>query len=71
MRKALAGALNWLGGLCLDLAGLIQPHPFDDVELLQQLSFCMDVSDLKPGQIIQRDDLEARIIKGMEDATWH
>lgn len=71
MRHVIAGWLNWLGGLCLDLASLIQPHPFDDVELLQQLSFCMDVSDLKPGQIIQRDDLEARIIKGMEDATWH
>jgi hypothetical protein len=63
--------LTWIGSLALDLAGLIQPHPFDDVELLQQLSFCIDVSDLQPGQIIQRDELEARIIKGMEMATWH
>jgi hypothetical protein len=31
----------------------------------------MDVSDLEPGQIIQREDLEDRIIKGMEAATWH
>jgi hypothetical protein len=71
MRKTLARWLNWIGGLALDLASLIEPHPFDDIELLRQLSFCMDVSDLKPGQIIQREDLEDRIIKGMEAATWH
>jgi hypothetical protein len=71
MRKTLVRWLNWIGGLALDLASLIEPHPFDDIELLRQLSFCMDVSDLEPGQIIQREDLEDRIIKGMEAATWH
>jgi hypothetical protein len=71
MRQTLARCLAWIGGLALDLAAWIKPHPFDDIELLRQLSFCMDMTDLTDGQIIQREELEERIIKGMEAATWH
>lgn len=72
MRKALAGAIEWLGMLFMDLSGLIRPHPFDDIEFLKQLSFCADFSDLPEGKhVIPWADLEARVIKGMEKATWH
>lgn len=72
MRNVIIRALKWIAAWAWDTADRITPHAFDDPETLRQLSFCADFSDLPEGRhVIPREELEARIIKGMELATWH
>ena len=72
MRNVIIRALTQIALWACDAAERLTPHAFDDPELLQQLSVCADFSDLPEGHhVIAREELEARIIKGMEAATWH